>query len=138
MRIFSRKTIVRFEHCDAAGIMFYPRFFGLVNEVVEDWFATLGRPFAEMHVDERKGVPTVRLESEFIAPVRMGQILNHSLGVDEIGRSSCHLKHLAAVGDVIVARFDQTIVYADLETMKAEPWPADLRQAMADFAGVAE
>jgi len=138
MKIFSRKTIVRFEHCDAAGIMFYPRFFGLVNEVVEDWFTALGHSFKALHVDEHKGVPTVRLESEFIAPVRMGQILSQSLGVDEIGRSSCHLKHLAAVGDAIVARFDQTIVYADLATMKAEPWPADLREAIADFAGVSE
>jgi len=68
----------------------------------------------------------------------MGQIVSQSLGIDEIGRSSCHLKHLAAVGDAIVARFDQTIVYADLATMKAEPWPADLRKAMADFAGAAE
>jgi 4-hydroxybenzoyl-CoA thioesterase len=138
MRIFSRKTIVRFEHCDAAGIMFYPRFFGLVNETVEDWFAALDHPFAAMHVELRKGVPTVRLESEFIAPVRMGQTLSQSLGVDEIGRSSCHLKHLAAVGDKIVARFDQTIVYADLVTMKAEPWPDDLRNAINKFAGAAE
>ena len=137
MRIFSRKTIVRFEHCDAASIMFYPRFFGLVNEVVEDWFASIGHPFAAMHVDQRKGVPTVRLESEFIAPVRMGQILSQSLGIDAIGRSSCHLKHLAAVGDAIVARFDQTIVYADLTTMKAEPWPDDLRNAIVEFAGEA-
>lgn len=136
MRIFSRKTTVRFEHCDAAGIMFYPRFFGLVNEVVEDWFAGLGHSFAAMHLGQRKGVPTVRFESEFIAPVGMGDVLSQSLGVDEVGRSSCHLKHLAAVGDAIVARFDQTIVYVDLATMRAEPWPDDLRNAIAAFAGV--
>lgn len=135
MNIFSRKTLVRFEHCDAAGIMFYPRFFALVNETVEDWFASLGHPFAKMHVAQRKGVPTVRIESEFIAPVRMGETLSQSLGVDEIGRTSCHLKHLAAVGDGIVARFDHTIVYADLATMRAEPWPGDLRDAIARFAG---
>ena len=138
MKIFSRKSIVRFEHCDAAGIMFYPRFFGLVNEIVEDWFASLGRSFKAMHIDERKGVPTVRFESEFIAPVRMGDMLSQSLGVDAIGRSSCYLKHLASVGDTIVARFDQTIVYADLATMRAEPWPPALRMAIAEFAGVAE
>ena len=39
---FTRDLIIRFEHCDAAGIIFYPRFFGLVNETVEDWFASLG------------------------------------------------------------------------------------------------
>ena len=33
---FTRDLIIRFEHCDAAGIIFYPRFFGLVNETVED------------------------------------------------------------------------------------------------------
>jgi 4-hydroxybenzoyl-CoA thioesterase len=135
MKIFSRKTVIRFEHCDPAGIMFYPRFFGLVNEMVEDWFAELGYPFANLHVAQRKGVPTVRLESEFIAPARMGQTLNQSLGVDGIGRASCDLKHLAAVGDTIVARFDQTIVYVDLATMRAEAWPKDLRAAIADFAG---
>ena len=106
MKIFSRKTIVRFEHCDAAGIMFYPRFFGLVNEIVEDWFASLGHSFKAMHIDQRKGVPSVRFECEFIAPVRMGDVLSQNLGVEEIGRSSCHLKHLAAVGDTIFARFD--------------------------------
>ena len=131
------RSQVRFGDVDPAGIVFYPRFFGLVNELVEDWFAALGHPFAAMHVDRRKGVPTVRLESEFIAPVRMGQTLNQSLGVDAIGRSSCHLKHLAAVGDAIVARFDQTIVYADLKTMKAEPWPEDLRKAIGEFSGEA-
>jgi len=39
-----------------AGIMFYPRFFGLVNETVEDWFATLGHSFAALHMEQRKGV----------------------------------------------------------------------------------
>jgi 4-hydroxybenzoyl-CoA thioesterase len=128
---FSRDTLVRFEHCDPAGLIFYPRFFALVNEMVEDWFASLGQSFKTLHLDRRKGVPTVRFESEFIAPVRIGDTLRQSLGVDVLGRSSCTLKHLAAVDGRAVARFDQTIVFTDLVTMKSEPWPADLRAAMA-------
>lgn len=135
MNTLSRNLIVRFEHCDAAGIMLYPRFFALVNEMVEDWFAQLGHPFAAMHVDQRKGVPTVRMESEFVSAVRMGETLSQVLGVEHLGRSSCALKHIASVGDRIVARFDQTIVYADLESMRAEPWPDELRAAIAGFAG---
>ncbi|MBS0386113.1 MAG: acyl-CoA thioesterase [Proteobacteria bacterium] len=136
MNTLSRNIVVRFEHCDAAGIMFYPRFFGLVNEMVEDWFAALGHPFAAMHVEQRKGVPSVRLEAEFVSPARMGETLNQVLGVEELGRSSCVLKHIASIGERIVARFDQTIVYADLETMRAEPWPDELRAAIARFSGV--
>jgi 4-hydroxybenzoyl-CoA thioesterase len=137
MNPFTRDIIVRFEHCDAAGILFYPRFFALVNEAVEDWFASLGFPFKALHIDQRKGVPTVRFESEFVAPVRMGDRLQQSLGVQALGRASMELKHLAAVGDGAVARFDQTLVFTDLNTMKAEPWPAELRTAIAEFAEIA-
>lgn len=132
---FTRDIPIRFEHCDPAGLIFYPRFFALVNEMVEDWFAQLGHPFGAMHVEQRKGVPTVRFKSEFIAPVRMGDVLRQSLGVDALGRSSMSLKHLAAVDGRTVARFDQTIVFTDLATMKAEEWPADLRAAVARSAG---
>jgi len=137
MNPFTREIIVRFEHCDAAGIMFYPRFFALVNESVEDWFATLGYSFKALHIDQRKAVPTVRFESEFVAPVRMGDVLKQSLGVEALGNASLELKHLAVVGDRAVARFDQTLVFTDLTSMKAEPWPADLRAAIAKFAEMA-
>ena len=131
---FTRDLIIRFGHCDAAGIIFYPRFFGLVNETVEDWFASLGHSFKSLHVDQRKGVPTVRFECEFVGPVRIGDMLHQQLGVDSIGNSSLNLKHIASIGDRTVARFDQTIVFTDLATMRAEPWPADLRKAITDFA----
>lgn len=131
---FTRDLIVRFEHCDAAGLIFYPRFFGLVNETVEDWFASLGHSFKSLHVDQRKGVPTVRFECEFVGPVRIGDLLHQQLGVDSIGKSSLNLKHIASIGDRTVARFDQTIVFTDLASMRAEPWPADLRKTITDFA----
>jgi 4-hydroxybenzoyl-CoA thioesterase len=136
MNPYTRELTIRFEHCDPAGIMFYPRFFGLVNEMVEDWFAALGHSFKALHIEQHKGLPTVHLESEFVAPVRMGDTLRQSLGVESLGRTSLNLKHLAAVGDRAVARFDQTIVFTDLTTMKAKAWPADLRAAIARHAGI--
>jgi 4-hydroxybenzoyl-CoA thioesterase len=135
MSRFIRDVTVRFEHCDPAGLIFYPRFFALVNETVEDWFASLGHSFKSLHVDQHKGIPTVRFESEFIAPLRIGDTLRQSLGVDGIGRSSLNLKHLASIGDRTVARFDQTVVFSDLASMRSEPWPDTLRTAIARFAG---
>ena len=52
MNPFTRATVVRFEHCDPAGLMFYPRFFALMNEAVEDWFAALGHSFKTLHVEQ--------------------------------------------------------------------------------------
>lgn len=134
MSAFTRQAPIRFEHCDAAGLIFYPRFFSLVNEMVEDWFAgPLGHDFKSMHVDARKGVPTAHLAADFILPVRMGDVLEQSLVIVHLGASSCRLNHVANVRGNRVARFDHTIVYADLKTMTSERWPADLRARMAPF-----
>jgi 4-hydroxybenzoyl-CoA thioesterase len=130
---FHRPAIVRFEHCDAAGLMFYPRFHALVNEMVEDWFAVLEHPFADLHLKQRKGVPTVKLDAEFLRPVRMGDHLDQTLVVAHLGHSSCRLTHEAHVNNEPVARFEHTIVYVDLATMKSEEWPLDLRAAMAPY-----
>lgn len=130
---FSREITVRFEHCDAAGLMFYPRFFGLVNEMVEDWFAAMGFSFKAMHVDARKGVPTVKLEAQFGRPARMGDKLVQSLHVEQIGGASCTLKHEAGVDGAPVAQFEQVIVFVDLDSMGPEAWPEPLRKAMAQY-----
>lgn len=133
MSAFTRTIIVRFAHCDSAGIMFYPQFFALVNEMVEDWFAAMGASFKALHVDARKGVPTVKFEVEFLRPCRLGDELTQILRVVEIGRASCRLKHEAFVGGALAARFDQTIAHVDLDSMKAEPWPEAPRAAMARY-----
>ncbi len=131
---FSRDTIVRFEHCDPAGFMFYPRFFALVNEMVEDWFAgPLACSFKTLHIGRRKGVPTVRLDAEFVRPARIGDVLAQDLRVAQLGGASCRLRHQARVAGETIARFNHTIVYVDLGSMKPEPWPQDLRAAMATF-----
>jgi 4-hydroxybenzoyl-CoA thioesterase len=130
---FTREITVRFEHCDAAGLMFYPRFFGLVNEMVEDWFAALGAPFKQMHLDAKKGVPTVKLEAQFGRPARMGDRMTQTLHVAQIGGASCTLVHEASIGGAPVARFEQVIVYVDLDGMGPEPWPEPLRKAMGAY-----
>ena len=130
---FTREITVRFEHCDAAGLMFYPRFFGLVNEMVEDWFAALGAPFKQMHLDAKKGVPTVKLEAQFGRPARMGDRMTQTLHVAQIGGASCTLVHEASIDGALVAQFEQVIVYVDLDGMGPEPWPKALRKAMAAY-----
>ncbi|MBI3439290.1 MAG: acyl-CoA thioesterase [Proteobacteria bacterium] len=133
MSVFEREVVVRFEHCDAAGLMFYPRLFALVNEMVEDWFAAMEHSFACLHVDQRKGVPTVEFEAEFLRPIRMGERLVQSLRVLHIGHASCRLLHEAQIGGDLAARFEQTLVYVDLNTIKSEEWPLDLRATMTRY-----
>jgi 4-hydroxybenzoyl-CoA thioesterase len=130
---FTRDTTIRFEHCDPAGIMFYPRHFALVNEMVEDWFATLGFSFKAMHIDAKKGVPTVKFDAQFGRPLRIGDTLTQTLHVAEIGDASCNLVHESSVNGALAAQFTQVIVYVDLITMGPETWPEPLRKKMSAY-----
>ena len=44
MTVFTVDIPVRFQHTDPAGIVFYPRYFEMINQVIEDWFAEKLRP----------------------------------------------------------------------------------------------
>jgi 4-hydroxybenzoyl-CoA thioesterase len=74
MPTFVRTYPVRFEDCDGAGIVFYPRLVLLVNRIIEDWFADgLGVDFRELHEARRLAIPTVDLHLRFVAASRLGE-----------------------------------------------------------------
>lgn len=84
---FQKVQKVRFMHVDFAGIVFYPRFLEMVNDLVEDWFEEkLDRPFSKIH--ETNGIPTVDLKVKFVNPARIGDELTKSLWVIALGKSS--------------------------------------------------
>lgn len=130
---FRVRKRVRFSHVDCAGIVFYPRYFELYNEVVEDWFAhALGCPFAELMSRYGAGVPTVRIECQFAAASRLGDDLDYALEVVELGRSSFAIEIAALCGDELRMRGGSTLVFAGVSAghPRAEPIPAELRHAM--------
>src|SRR5690606_1116664 len=86
MKQFTRTETVRFKHVDYAGIVFYPRFLEMLNDLIEDWFEELGRPFSKIH--ETNGIPTVDLKVQFKQPARIGDVLEKKLWVAHLGASS--------------------------------------------------
>jgi 4-hydroxybenzoyl-CoA thioesterase len=137
-RVFTTERRVRFADCDAAGIVFFPRYFEMLNGVVEDWFAgPLQTSFRELHVDRRVSVPTAAVEARFIAPSRLEDELTFALTVTKLGRSSCSLRHRISAGGTLRFEASQTFVYVGL-SLKPEPWPEDLRARIAPYLETAE
>ena len=55
---FVSQVEVRFRHCGPAGIVFYPRYFEMINDFVEEWFDKgMGLPFHALHVERHIGTP---------------------------------------------------------------------------------
>lgn len=86
-QVFSKQEKIRFKHVDYAGIVFYPRFLEMLNDLVEDWFdEALDRPFSKIH--ETNGIPTVDLKVQFKKAARLGETLIKDLWVIRLGGSS--------------------------------------------------
>ena len=84
---FTKQEKIRFKHVDYAGIVFYPRFLEMLNDLVEDWFEeALDRPFSKIH--ETNGIPTVDLKVQFKKAARLGEILTKKLWVINLGGAS--------------------------------------------------
>ena len=132
-QVFTADRRVRFADCDAAGIVFFPRYFEMLNGVVEDWFAgALAASFRELHVNRHVSVPTAAIEARFIAPSRLEDDLTFSLSVTRLGGASCGLRHRIASGEQLRFEASQTIVYVG-SSLKPEPWPDTLRDRMTPY-----
>lgn len=132
---FTSQVEVLFRHCDPAGIVFYPRYFEMINDFVEQWFDKgMGLSFHTLHVDRYIGTPTVSVQCDFSAPSRWHDNLHQVLEVRHLGGASfrAHIRFEGEDGKLRLAAV-VTIVTMDLRTMKAIPMPEDLRTRMQAF-----
>lgn len=130
--IFTKQEKIRFKHIDYAGIVFYPRFLEMLNDIVEDWFEeALDRPFSKMH--ETNGIPTVDLKVQFKNAARIGETLSKKLWVAELKSSSivCGFQ-FTNQEDKTVLEGEVTLVNVkiqeDRQSIKAEPFNEEMKE----------
>jgi hypothetical protein len=70
---FRTRLRYRFGDIDDAGIAYYPKLLHYFHCAFEDWWSDgLGHPYSKLMHDDKLGLPAVKLEAEFFAPVRYG------------------------------------------------------------------
>jgi len=130
---YTRVIPIEFNHCDPAGIVFYPRYFEMTNSVVENFFAdVLHYPFSRITLEEGRGVPTVRIEVDFRAPSRLGEKLHFTLAVTRVGGASVGVRIEAVGGGILRLTADLVLVWTSPEG-RAERWPEGLRKRLTEF-----
>ncbi|MEO1677204.1 MAG: thioesterase family protein [Pseudomonadota bacterium] len=122
---------VLFKHCDPAGIVFYPRYFEMLNDAVEAMFSDLlDYPFEGMHPEA--GVPTAQIEIRFTAPSRHGDALALDVTIGRIGGSSLGLETRAICADETRFEARHTLVHVGA-TGRPARWPDPLRARVEDL-----
>lgn len=135
MPAFKREVLVRFGHCDPAGWVFYPRYFEMVSDFVEDWFASGLKASAPALLHD-KGIltPSVHFTVDFRQPARFGERLLFRLWVTKVGRTSCELRIEATRGGAARMTMRQVLVLISAATGRALPIPAPLARRMQRFS----
>ena len=132
--VFRREKRIRFQHCDPAGIVFYPQYFVLVHELMEDWFTeALGEDYAAMVRDKGVGMPAVKVEAEFLAPNPLGDVIAFELSVTKLGASSVTLRIEGTARGAPCIQAHAVIVHSSLKPLKAKPFPDSLRAQLERF-----
>lgn len=136
MSCFTRPYKIRFEDCDPAGIVFYPRYILMLHRFFEDWFDEgLGYSFGTMSANLKVGFPIVNLQVRFQKPSRLEEILDWSLVVTNMSGKALSLAIDARCCNEKRLSIEITVVAVDIaaDNIVSKEIPADVREQMNKF-----
>jgi acyl-CoA thioesterase FadM len=100
----------------------------MFNGLIEDWYGEeLGYDFAGLVMGSRYGFPFVHIECDFKVPSRMGDVIDLTLMVERIGRSSLGIVIICHKDGVERLRARMITAMMSLESRTAVPLPDELR-----------
>ena len=130
--IYTRDIRIEFNHCDPAGIVFYPRYLEMTNSVCENFFREIGgHGYPEM-MKEGEGAPTASLQVSYHRPSYHGDVLEWRLGVTRLGQSSISFHLEAHCNGEHRVTADLTLVFVTFQR-GPQPWPDAIRARIAAF-----
>jgi 4-hydroxybenzoyl-CoA thioesterase len=127
---------VRWGDIDNARVVYYPRFFDYFHQTLERWFGeALGVAYYELVGEQNVGLPTVKVETEFSAPLRYGDRVRIELELEEMGSRSITVRYTATrMSDgVVSARAKVKKVAIDNDTFKSIPIPGEWRKRFQTY-----
>lgn len=133
MGTFRAERLIRFGHCDPAGIAYFPAYIDILNGVVEDFWSSVGYPWTALLGQRQLSTPTAHIGCDFAKPSRHGDRLLFSVRIVRLGRSSLEFAHLVTRGPETIWTSKQVLVAMNMRDGGSQPWPDDVRQALQDF-----
>jgi 4-hydroxybenzoyl-CoA thioesterase len=133
----NRRTVrVEWGHCDAAKIVYYPRYFEWFDQATHHLFETAG---INLHAiageNGHSGAPLVNATAKFISPSRHGDDIEIESEFVELGRASFKVAHRIYNRGTLAVEGLETRVWAAVDPanpgkLKAMPIPPEMLARM--------
>lgn len=86
--MFLARNRVRLDDTDAAGILFFANQFRFIHDALDDFFDSEGHSFGKMLSEEGFIFVIVHAQSDYLAPMTVGDKLDIHVMVEKIGTTS--------------------------------------------------
>jgi YbgC/YbaW family acyl-CoA thioester hydrolase len=126
---------VRFQDVDAAGIVFYARFFEYFHDAYADYLAAHGSPLPEVIRAQTWAAPLVHAEADFLAPLRFGDAIEVALVAGRLEKSRLSVGYRLMKGPDACALGSTVHVFVDVAGFKKIPPPPEAVAALATLLG---
>ena len=141
MNKFSIEERVRWGDVDAAGIIFYGSYIRFFEIAETELFRAVGLPYGKIFEELNIWLPRVHLECDFHRAAQMDDLLEVSVYVARIGKSSLRLNfevrkrnEAGVIEEKLMATAHFVLVSTDRANLKPLPVPEELRRALEPYS----
>jgi 4-hydroxybenzoyl-CoA thioesterase len=129
----SRRLTIEWQHCDPAGIIYYPRYFAMFDTSTTLLFEkALGMTkYHFLRKYDFLGYPMVDTQARFMLPARFGDEIEIMTTLVEINQSSFTVEHQVLKGGALAVEGRDTRVWVvhdpdNPDKFKAKPIPPEV------------
>ena len=135
--MFTHTTRVRLGDTDAAEVMYFARQFEVMHEAFEEFMAARDVSVAYILNDAPFSLAVAHAESDYAAPVRIGELITTEVRVERVGSKSFTIAYTLRNELGEVTGTGQTVhVTLDKVTRRARVMPAELVEALGSVPQV--
>jgi 1,4-dihydroxy-2-naphthoyl-CoA hydrolase len=138
MAPFTDYYTVRLHDSDAAGVVFFANVFRIAHDVYEQFLKQLGYSLPERFAAGDFIIPIAHAEADYLHPLRVGDTVEITTTVTEIGDSSFAMKFRIVDSDGRLLVTVKTVhVAVDGRTFRTMELPGDFKRRLSEAAGIA-
>jgi 1,4-dihydroxy-2-naphthoyl-CoA hydrolase len=130
--MFIAHNQVRMHDTDMAGILYFPRQFRFAHDALEDFVESLGYTFDQVFHREKFVFVIVHAESDYLAPLRVGDKLEIRLEIESIGETSFTVIYsIYKLDKTLVGKVKTVHVTLESAARVKMPIPSHFRELLA-------
>ncbi|MBZ0166338.1 MAG: acyl-CoA thioesterase [Candidatus Omnitrophica bacterium] len=128
----SYKTQINLHDTDAAGLLFFSNQFKLIHDAYEALLEKIGFGFGDLIKNQPFFLPIVHAESDYKAPLFVGDWINIDVDVESVGTTSFTFVYRITKTDGTLVGTARTVhVTIDKETKNKIPLPPKMKEQIS-------